>query len=150
MKTIEGDLIALAEDGDFDIIIHGCNCMCNMGAGIAKTIRILYPEAYKADCQTEKASKGKLGTYSSVGVSKDGNNFTIVNAYTQFNWRGKKNADYEAIRAVFKRIKSDFTGLRLGYPLIGAGLAGGDWSIISAIIEEELNGEDHTLVKFNG
>ena len=150
MKTIEGDLIALAENGDFDVIIHGCNCMCTMGRGIAKSIRESYPEAYEADCQTEKASKEKLGTYSSVGVSKNGNDFTIVNAYTQFDWRGKKNADYEAIRAVFKRIKSDFTGLRIGYPLIGAGLAGGDWSIISAIIEEELNGEDHTLVKFNG
>jgi hypothetical protein len=30
--------------------------------------------------------------------------------------------------------------------MIGAGLAGGDWEIISAIINEELYGEDHTLV----
>jgi len=37
-------------------------------------------------------------------------------------------------------------GMRIGYPLIGAGLAGGDWTIISAIIDEELKGEDHALV----
>ena len=30
----------------------------------------------------------------------------------------------------------------------GAGLAGGDWSIIAAIINEELSEEDHTLVEF--
>jgi len=44
-------------------------------------------------------------------------------------------------------IKNDFSGKRIGYPLIGAGLAGGNWRIISKIIDEELNGEDHTLVK---
>ena len=41
-----------------------------------------------------------------------------------------------------------FGGKRIGYPLIGAGLAGGDWQIISAIINEELVGENHTLVRF--
>ena len=30
----------------------------------------------------------------------------------------------------------------------GAGLAGGDWDTISSIINEELEGEDHTLVVF--
>ncbi|MFT4514409.1 MAG: hypothetical protein ACI91B_003118 [Planctomycetota bacterium] len=29
-------------------------------------------------------------------------------------------------------------------------MAGGDWSVIAAIIEEELAGEDHTLVEFTG
>ena len=32
--------------------------------------------------------------------------------------------------------------------LIGAGLAGGDWKVISKIISEELQGEDYTLVEF--
>jgi len=32
--------------------------------------------------------------------------------------------------------------------MIGAGLAGGDWGVISTIIKEELEGEDHTLVLF--
>ena len=45
MKIIEGDLIQLALDGEFDLIIHGCNCFCSMGAGIAKSIREIFPEA---------------------------------------------------------------------------------------------------------
>ncbi|WP_444933164.1 hypothetical protein [Microbulbifer sp. JTAC008] len=57
-------------------------------------------------------------------------------------------ADYEAIRSVFTKVKKDFPGKRIGYPLIGAGLAGGDWEVISSIIENELEGENHTLVKF--
>ncbi|MFZ6679409.1 hypothetical protein [Undibacterium sp. Tian12W] len=39
--------------------------------------------------------------------------------------------------------------MRLAYPLIGAGLAGGDWVKIAAIIDEELDGMDHTLVRFD-
>ena len=147
MKEIHGDLIKLAEEGHFDVIIHGCNCFCTMGAGIAKTIKERYPEAYEADCETVSGDKSKLGTYTSAVVESDSNAFTIVNAYTQYDWRGMGlKADYDAIRQVMKEIKIDLGGLVIGYPMIGAGLANGDWKIIKAIIEEELQGEDHTLV----
>ena len=52
------------------------------------------------------------------------------------------------MQRVFSKIKRDFTGQRIGYPLIGAGLAGGDWNVISKIIEEELENENHTFVEF--
>jgi len=72
-----------------------------------------------------------------------------VNAYTQFLWRGKGvKADYEAIRAVVRAIRQGFSGCRIGYPRIGAGLAEGDWAIIGALINEELAGLDHTLVEY--
>jgi hypothetical protein len=35
MTTIPGNLIALANEGRFDLIIHGCKRQCTMGAGIA-------------------------------------------------------------------------------------------------------------------
>ena len=149
MQTVRGDLLALANAGDFDVIIHGCNCQNTMGAGIAKSIKKHFPAAYDADLATEKGSRDKLGTYSSATVYCDGRALTIVNAYTQFNWRGRGiKADYDAIRSVFAAIKSDFAGKRIGYPLIGAGLAGGDWDVISEIITEELDGENHTLVEY--
>ena len=47
-------------------------------------------------------------------------------------------------------MKAEFSGLRIGYPLIGAGLAGGDWGIIEKTISEELEGEDHSLVVLRG
>ena len=34
-SEIEGDLIEFAKEGRLDVITHGCNCMCTMGAGIA-------------------------------------------------------------------------------------------------------------------
>ena len=44
---VRGDLIKLALAGKFDVIIHGCNCMRAMGAGIAKGIKATCPEAYR-------------------------------------------------------------------------------------------------------
>ena len=73
----------------------------------------------------------------------------MVNAYTQYrySWKGK-DVNYEAIRLAFREIKAQFSGLTMAYPAIGAGLAGGDWEKIAAIISEELNGEDHTFVEY--
>lgn len=33
MKIIKGDLIKLALDGKFDVIIHGCNCFAQWEQG---------------------------------------------------------------------------------------------------------------------
>jgi O-acetyl-ADP-ribose deacetylase (regulator of RNase III) len=119
------------------------------GAGIAKTIKINFPEAYQADLLTKKGDKNKLGTISFAEVAANGKKLIIINAYTQVDYRGTGvKVDYNAIRHVFQKIKREYTGLRIGYPAIGAGLAGGDWGIISQIIEEELAEEDHTFVEF--
>lgn len=149
MKIVRGDLLKLALDGEFDVIIHGCNCHCTMGAGIAKAIRSTFPEAYAADRKTIKGDKNKLGTFSFATVERNGCEITIVNGYTQFHWRGPGMlADYDAIRSVMRTVKSRLLGKRIGYPKIGAGLAKGDWNVISQIIGEELDGEDHTLVEY--
>ena len=149
MKIISGDLLDLALGGKFDVIVHGCNCQCAMGKGIALAIKQQFPEAYQADLQTSKGDREKLGTISFAKIERPTAMFTVVNAYTQYHWRGKGVlAEYDAIRAAFRLVKQKFAGRRFGYPKIGAGLAGGDWQVIAAIIDEELAGEDHTLVEF--
>ncbi|MFK7742337.1 MAG: hypothetical protein AB8H80_18635 [Planctomycetota bacterium] len=62
----------------------------------------------------------------------------------------KALADCKAMRRAFASIRANFDGMRIGYPRIGAGLAGGDGSVISSIIDEELDGQQHTLVEFAG
>ena len=170
MKVVRGDLLALAQEGNFDVIVHGCNCFCTMGAGIAKSIKHQFPEAYKADLMTHEGDANKLGTYTSATVScrprqrarnEDSAQqpLTIINAYTQYHFKPREKivngrrkrirpVNYDAIRMAFRNIKEQYSGKRLGYPKIGAGLAGGDWQIISRIIDEELEGEDHTLVVY--
>jgi O-acetyl-ADP-ribose deacetylase (regulator of RNase III) len=147
MKIVNGNLLYMAMNDDFDVIIHGCNCFCNFGAGIALEILKQFPEAYEADKQTAFADKGKLGTYTFANICRGKHTFTVVNAYTQYPWnRNEIQCDYWAIDAVFKKIAFAYNGLRIGYPKIGAGLAGGDWEVISKIIEYNLIDQDHTLV----
>lgn len=149
LKTVRGDLLKLALDGHFDVIIHGCNCHCVMSAGIALAMLNTFPEAVAADNATAKGDRAKLGTISVATVERGGHSLTIVNGYTQFDRRGDGVlADYDAIRSVMRQVKTKFSGKRIGYPKIGAGLAKGDWALISQIIEEELSGEDHTFVEY--
>ena len=142
IKYIKGDLIRDAEK-HFDVIGHGCNCFNNMGAGIARDVRQKYPGAYRIDVETQYGAKEKLGTYTSW--SND--DITVLNLYTQYKYGNReRHADYDAIRSCMRHIKNDFSGNKIGLPLIGAGLAQGDWGKISSIMEEELEGEDVTVV----
>lgn len=56
--------------------------------------------------------------------------------------------DYYALRCVFEKIKEGFPDKRIGFPMIGAGLAGGDWSKIKEIIKEELHEMHYLCVKY--
>ena len=149
MKQVKGNLLTMAEAGDFDVIIHGCNCFCRMGAGIALQIKNQYPEAYEADQYTVTGDKAKLGKYTFALTPK----FTIINGYTQYRCDGRKSGkmdvDYDALRSVFKRVNKDFAGKRVGYPKIGCDLAGGDWAIVSVIIDQELVDVYHTFVEYD-
>lgn len=148
--TLRGDLIKLGKQGKFDVIIHGCNCFNTMGAGFAKSIKKEFPQAFESDQSTTKGDARKLGDFSEATIILEkATPLVVVNAYTQYNYGknpSKIYCDYEAIRNVFRKIKTKFTGKRIGYPLIGGGLANGDWKIISQIINEELWDEDHSLV----
>lgn len=149
MKTIQGDLINLTVSGHFDVIVHGCNCFCAMGKGIAFQIKNSFPEAWKADLKTVRSDHGKLGGYSFIKIKRGDVEFIVVNMYTQYEfWGPGIKVNYQAVRSCFRKLKQQFTGYRIGYPKIGAGLARGDWGIIQTIIDEELEGEDHTLVLF--
>ena len=144
MKIVKGDLIQLAKQGHFDVIVQGCNCFHKMFSGVAKQIRENFPNAYLADLDTPKGAI-KLGTYSKAITGE----LTILNAYTQYKYGRDKNvvyAYYKAIAQVFKSIAKHFPDKRIGYPKIGAGIANGDWEIIKDIIDLYLEGMDHTLV----
>ncbi len=150
MLCIKGDLIALAREGQFDVIVHGCNCFGAMGAGIAKQIRDTFPLAYAADLKTTSGDKSKLGSYSSALIQSRDHQLIVINGYTQYQYEGIGIlADYGAIETLFKQIRKNFPNKRIGYPKIGAGLAGGDWEKISQIIDRSLTGEIHTLVEYS-
>lgn len=139
MKIEYGNLLDMAEEGKFDIIMHGCNCFCTMGKGIAKEIKERYPAAYAADKNTKYADKSKLGNYTSVYVQKNNGLFLLVNAYTQFDYRGPKGSvlfEYEAFQAILNEFAFLYPNSRYGFPLIGCGLAGGSKEKVLKMIED--------------
>jgi O-acetyl-ADP-ribose deacetylase (regulator of RNase III) len=145
MKYINGDLIQLAKQGMFDIIGHGCNCFYTMDGGIAKSMKEAFPEIDMADKCSRYGDEKKLGGFTHV----DYGDLVVLNLYTQYRYGSEEiDADYDAIKNCMKAIKKRYSGRKIGLPMIGAGLAGGDWNKISKIIDEELYDEDVTIVKF--
>jgi O-acetyl-ADP-ribose deacetylase (regulator of RNase III) len=155
---LEGDLIEFAKQNYFHAIAHGCNCQSTMGAGIA----VQMSKEFGADRMTMELSGpdiNKLGCidFKTVNLrTPDFNEFklTIINAYTQ-NFYGLNHADgvrmpldYEVLTLCMRKINNTFTGWSIGMPMIGAGLAGGDWNIIERIINKELSDMEVTVVKF--
>ena len=151
-KEIDGDLIRLALDGEFDMIAQGCNCFCRMKSGIAKTISEIIPDAVEADNRTQSGDASKLGTYT-VGVIWNETRIIgkVLNCYTQYNYgTDTQHADYNAITRVMGKINADHRGKSIGLPLIGCGRAGGDWEHVKNIIKSQLRDMDVTIVHYNG
>ena len=149
MNTISGDLIQLAVNGQFDLIAQGCNCYSTMGAGIARAVMEVFPSAFEADRATKRGDRAKLGRCTFAVIAFETSLLIVVNDYRQFDWRGRgAKVDYAAVRSCMGGIKRRHPGGRIGLQKIGAGLAGGDWLTISSIIEEELAGENVTLVEY--
>lgn len=153
MKRVEGDLIEMFDNGEFDAIVHGCNCFCRMRSGIAKTITDRWPEVAKVDSSTKVGDIGKLGTTQEVWVErKCKNEGLIINAYTQYNYGndGQRYVDYCAVKDAFYELNVLFgnTSFKIGIPMIGAGLAGGNWRTICDTIEFAAPQLDITVVEF--
>lgn len=152
LKIEKGDLLAMGKEGKFDIIVHGCNCFCTMGAGVAAQIAQQFPDARIADDETVRGDAGKLGTYT-IGM---GGRLVILNAYTQFGTSntGKDVFEYTAFERVLDKIATRFGKWRIGLPMIGMGLAGGNAERIVPMIEyfaERMTkqGGSVTLVEFS-
>jgi len=144
-----GDLIEAGRNGDVMAIAHCCNCQVNMGSGIAPQIRLAFPWAWEADQETEKADPKKLGSFSVGDPSATGYNDgpLVYNLYGQFGYGKRRyggrdlnyDALYDALVGMTKDLDpSDNEKLPVGLPMLGAGLAGGDWDIIEMMIKKTL------------
>jgi O-acetyl-ADP-ribose deacetylase (regulator of RNase III) len=158
VNQLQGNLVQMALQGAFDLIAHGCNCFHTMNAGLALQLATRFPAIRHTDRQTRYGDRGKLGTYSSTSIVLDTSlkGLTILNCYTQYLYGRPKtgkdglspHCDYAAIRQVMAQINSAFTGQHLGIPRIGAGLAGGRWSLIERIILNNTQDLRVTIVHF--
>lgn len=122
------------------MIAHCCNRHNIFGAGIALQIKEEYPLAYEADTEAFKAGKNQLGQFSVASLP---NGKKIVNIYAQGDFgMDKRQLDYEAFYIAFEELHRLLLDAKdkgrvhvLGIPkLIGCFRAGGEWSIIEAML----------------
>lgn len=160
----QGNLLDLAEAGEFDIVVQGCNCFNTMGGGIAREIRQRYPEVAKVDAETERGDYNKLGNYTEgyAWYNERANgpddyvadNFIIINAYTQYNMStGEDVFEYVAFQLILQKLARVYPSRRFGFPYIGMGLAKGNSVIIMEMLEDfadkiSATGGAVTLVEF--
>jgi len=133
-------------------LLQGTNCQGVMGSGVAKAIREKYPEVYPPYRKKFEEEGLRLGETIWV-MCHDGK--IVVNCNTQefYGKDGRRYVDYDAVRKVMKNVNANFAlnqtvesyrdlmgeyGDSVALPKLGAGLGGGSWEIIEAIIEEEL------------
>jgi O-acetyl-ADP-ribose deacetylase (regulator of RNase III) len=153
LKHTKGNLLDLAEAGEFDIVVQGCNCFNTMGGGIAREIRERYPLVASVDMETVKGDYNKLGNWTECDAGEK-NRFTIINAYTQYNMsQGTDVFEYTAFQLILEKLTFVYPGKRIGLPYIGMGLAGGDPAWIMPMIENfakqvSKKGGTATLVEF--
>lgn len=141
IEYINGDLIDLFKSGKFDAIAHQCNCFCTMGAGLALRIAREFPEVARADKDTLKGTRSKLGTISLADTPYG----KVFNVYGQYRYGCNiRHTDYPALEkgliAVCRYMIRTSTDVpTIGLPLIGCGLAGGDWRIVGDIVRRSFS-----------
>ena len=152
VEMIEGDLLDFPNE--INVIAHSCNTRHIMGAGIAKQIKDRYPEAYEADWKAfnyEYDQDGQyvhwLGKFSKAEIN---DRKYIYNMYTQAGIGRGREVHYEKFWQALKRVEQDLYETNVSKheydgsppPIIGlpygisCGLAGGNWGIIKAMIED--------------
>jgi O-acetyl-ADP-ribose deacetylase (regulator of RNase III) len=156
LKHVKGNLLDLAEAGEFDVVVQGCNCFNKMGGGIAREIRERYPEVAAVDSMTDRGDYNKLGDWTSEIVIRNNGTtkFEIVNAYTQYNMStGEDVFEYTAFALILQKLARRYPKGKFGFPYIGMGLAKGDKDVIMTLLDafaEAVNatGGTVTLVEF--
>lgn len=166
-KEVTGNLITMAKEGHFEVITHGANCFCMMGAGIALPMKQNFScDKFQLEQDRYRGDFNKLGqidyevvnrktglifndfdTLLSVEGDVIENSLVVVNSYTQYH--GGANLDYTALEMCLKKLNHTFKDRHLGIPLVGGGIAGGNPTIIKEIMRKTLTDLDVTLVLFD-
>ena len=137
---VNGDLV---EDGRYTVFCHQTNCFGTMGAGIAKQIARKYPEVKDMDRRLFRLL-GADELFGTIRIVKCNDGRCCVNMYAQYGYgRGVNTAytDYAKLQACLNSLEEFLSNLPDETPVafpykIGCGLAGGDWTIVSEMLEK--------------
>lgn len=143
MIVVNGNLL----ETDCFLIAHQVNCLGIMGGGVAKQIKAKWPivyQEYKDFIIDYEACnlKSALGAVCTTTVE----GHAIINIFGQENISNSKcMTDYKAVRGAFEDFISNYrcalhipweSQVPIAIPYkFGCGLAGGDWNIMTEVLE---------------
>ena len=140
LKVIDQDITAVANG----IICHQVNCKGVMGAGLAKQIRSNFPMAYSEYMRAYREGRLKLGNVVFVLVNTSPM-LIVAHLCGQDRYgRDRMYTDYAALKQcltiVYQTVQPQRSLYGTDIPIyvpynMGCALAGGDWSIVSNLIE---------------
>jgi O-acetyl-ADP-ribose deacetylase (regulator of RNase III) len=138
MHIIKGSIL----DSKDEILAHQVNCKGVMGAGLAKFIKAKYPRTF-AEYKKQIRIVGPDNILGRCHVVKESDRY-IANLFGQYAYSvGKSHTDYEALEMAFMSLRdfAESKALRtIAIPYnLGCGLAGGNWDVVSAIIDKIFN-----------
>lgn len=117
------------------IVLHQVNCRGVMGAGFAKYVRSTFPncyEEYRKHCTYVPASAllGTITTYTE-------GDYTIINMFSQLNYGSGLQTNYKAMENALRNVRKLYPTEEIIAPYkIRCGLAGGDWTIVSELLNK--------------
>jgi O-acetyl-ADP-ribose deacetylase (regulator of RNase III) len=144
IKEHRGNLLEQVKTG---IIVHGCNSLGVMGAGFAIGVKDLYPhvfQTYRKHFEKQGLRLGEVVWARALEDEQQRPVLAFANAITQDRFatvQDEKVVSYDAVWDAFLTVRqvAEKTGFPVHFPLIGCGLAGGKWRVVSALIEEAMD-----------
>lgn len=142
VQEIKGDLL----DTDCRIIAHGVNCQNVMGSGVARALFMKWPEVKFNYHQmfnefhdyAGEEGEGFMGSIQAIELVEDK---IVVNCFTQMYYGNDfdtRYLSYDALEECMWNLYDlclEYGEYEVAIPLIGCGLAGGEWSVVKAILE---------------
>ena len=126
-------------DTDADVIVHQVNCQGVMGGGLARQVKVRYPDCYDIyNALCKKAKQKNIKILGSVYYYTAPDFHIIANVFGQESYGcGKQHTDYNALRdglhSVHDTAMLDQLTVAIPYGL-GCERGGGDWETVYRII----------------
>lgn len=156
VRIIKGDMVKHLQSEEYlDVYAHQCNCFCRMGRGIAPQLAKAVVGLREADNATVIGDRNKMG---SMSYARYTNGVIVCNLYAQYHWQKYpedetgRNTCYVSLEKCLDKLKKRMLNSNLktlGLPLIGCGLAGGDWDgVVYPMIEKIFKGSGIEVIIF--
>lgn len=141
-NIVKGDLFDYAKKG---AIAHGVNCRNSFGSGFAGQIAKKYPKVKE---KYHQYPFKELGRVQWVPVSED---LCVANCFIQDNYglpfpKSGRHIVYSSLIFCLEELEEGATDVHM--PMIGCGLAGGDWKIVKELMKDIFVGSNTNAIVY--